>query len=206
MKRIVSVMLAVLISGCSAQVPENTQESDSFLSAYTELEDDSAFYEGDHDSVEKMLAHGTGILYFSFPECPWCQKYTPILADLATQADVRILYYDIHQDKEDDREWYDTIAAEIDGKESAISRYDNDGNRLIYMPLVLFLDEGTIIGYDDETCDISSSEYMPDTYWTAEKKEALSQKLLPLMEEVRSSQEEKNSGGCAIREEADCES
>lgn len=206
MKKIISALLAVMLAGCTAPAAVQEQEPEDFLSSYTELEDSSAFYEGDHDSVEKMLQHGTGILYFSFPECPWCQKYTPLLAELAEEAGVRILYYDIHQDKEDDREWYDAVAAEIDAKNSSISRYDNDGNRLIYMPLVLFLREGTVIGYDDETCDISSSEFSPETYWTEEKKEALSQRLLPLMEEIRASQEEKNSGGCAIRENPDCES
>lgn len=202
-KKILAVIAAALLfAGCSAEIPQ--EEKQGFMDAYTELGETDVFYEGTHESVEKMLAHGTGIICFSFPECPWCQKYVPLLNEAAQDTGVSILYYDIYTDKENDREWYDSIAAEIEEKDSSISRYDNDGNLLIYMPLVLFVKEGEIIGYDDETCDLSSDEVSPDTYWTQERRDAFFARMKPLMEEIRASQDEKNSGGCAIRETPGC--
>ncbi|MDE5758648.1 MAG: hypothetical protein K2H85_08560, partial [Allobaculum sp.] len=34
----------------------------------------------------------SGLLYFGFPNCPWCQEVVPILHELASQADVPVYY------------------------------------------------------------------------------------------------------------------
>lgn len=205
MKKLLYVILCLMLAGCgnTSEVP-SPSPTPSLMEDYTELEENLVFKVGDHDSVEKMLAHGTGVIYFSFPECPWCQKYTPLLQNIAEKADMEVLYYNIYVDKSEDKEWYDAIAGMIEEKNPEISRYDNDGNTLIFMPLVLFVNEGEIIGYDDETCDLNSDEVSPDTYWNEEKVGALEEKLLPLFEQVKQAQDEKNEQGCAIGTEPSC--
>lgn len=205
MKKLLYVILCLMLAGCgnTSEVP-SPSPTPSLKEDYTELEENLVFKVGDHDSVEKMLAHGTGVIYFSFPECPWCQKYTPLLQNIAEKADMEVLYYNIYVDKSEDKEWYDAIAGMIEEKNPEISRYDNDGNTLIFMPLVLFVNEGEIIGYDDETCDLNSDEVSPDTYWNEEKVGALEEKLLPLFEQVKQAQDEKNEQGCAIGTEPSC--
>ena len=204
MKKWLSALLCFMLVGCGSGEVQPSSTPVSFMSDYTELEENLVFREGDHDSVEKMLAHGTGVIYFSFPECPWCQKYTPLLQDIAQEADMEVLYYNIHTDRDEDKDWYDQIAGMIEEKAPAISRYDNDGNTVIFMPLVLFVNEGEIIGYDDETCDLSSDEISPDTYWTDEKISALHDRVLPLFEAVKQAQDEKNEQGCAIGTDPSC--
>ena len=204
MKNWLCVILCLMLAGCGNTSVEPSSSSSPLMEDYTELEENLVFKVGDHDSVEKMLAHGTGVIYFSFPECPWCQKYTPLLQNIAENADMEVLYYNIYVDKSEDKEWYDAIATMIEEKNPEISRYDNDGNTLIFMPLVLFVNEGEIIGYDDETCDLNSDEISPDTYWNEEKVGALEEKLLPLFEQVKQAQDEKNEQGCAIGTEPSC--
>ena len=204
MKNWLCVILCLMLAGCGNTSVEPSSSSSPLMEDYTELEENLVFKVGGHDSVEKMLAHGTGVIYFSFPECPWCQKYTPLLQNIAEKADMEVLYYNIYVDKSEDKEWYDAIATMIEEKNPEISRYDNDGNTLIFMPLVLFVNEGEIIGYDDETCDLNSDEISPDTYWNEEKVGALEEKLLPLFEQVKQAQDEKNEQGCAIGTEPSC--
>lgn len=204
MKNWLCVILCLMLAGCGNTSVEPSSSSSPLMEDYTELEENLVFKVGDHDSVEKMLTHGTGVIYFSFPECPWCQKYTPLLQNIAEKADMEVLYYNIYVDKSEDKEWYDAIATMIEEKNPEISRYDNDGNTLIFMPLVLFVNEGEIIGYDDETCDLNSDEISPDTYWNEEKVGALEEKLLPLFEQVKQAQDEKNEQGCAIGTEPSC--
>ena len=204
MKKWFSALLCFLLVGCGSGEVQPSASSVPFMSEYTELEENLVYEEGDHESVERMLAHGTGVIYFSFPECPWCQKYTPLLQDAASEADVEVLYYNIYRDKSEDKEWYDEIASMIEEKNPEISRYDNDGNTVIFMPLVLFVNEGEIIGYDDETCDLNSDEVPVDTYWTDEKINALHERLLALFEEVKQAQDEKNEQGCAIGTDPSC--
>lgn len=204
MKKWLCALLCVTLVGCGNTSAEPASSASPLMEDYTELDENLVFKGGDHDSVEKMLAHGTGVIYFSFPECPWCQKYTPLLQDIAVEADMEVLYYNIYTDKSEDREWYDDIAGMMEEKNPDMSRYDNDGNLLIFMPLVVFVNEGEIIGYDDETCDLNSDEVSPDTYWDEEKVSALEERLLPLFTEVKQAQDEKNEQGCAIGTDPSC--
>lgn len=204
MKKWICALLCLILAGCGNLGAQPSSTADLFMSAYTELEENLVYKEGDHEAVEKMLAHGTGVVYFSFPECPWCQKYTPLLQDIAKEAGMEVLYYNIYQDKSNDKAWYDEIAGMIEEKNPEISRYDNDGNTVIFMPLVLFVKEGEIIGYDDETCDLDSDEVSADTYWTKERQSALEERLLPLFSEIKQAQAEKNEMGCAVGTEPSC--
>lgn len=186
--RLSTLFCSILLAGCALPVKAP----------------DSLIYEGTQAKVEKMLEHGTGVIYFGFEECPWCVEYRPLLEDMAEEGKIEVMHYDIHKDKEKDREWYDEIAEELSEMNEDMIRYDNDGNAIIYMPLTVFVHDGEVIGYEDETCDLSSKEHDPKTYWTEEKKSALAKRVVPLMKEVKSLQEEKNSQGCAIKESPGC--
>jgi len=45
---------------------------------------------------EEILAiaeSGTGLIYFGFPNCPWCRQMTPLLIDIALEMGVDTIYY-----------------------------------------------------------------------------------------------------------------
>ncbi len=206
MKKLLSLLLcSILLVGCSSSSASSSEAEWNLSTIYTDLPEENAYYEGTHDSVEKMLNHGTGVIFFGFPECPWCQKYVPMLNEDAQEVGVNILYYNIYTDKTEDREWYDSIAQLLDEKDSSITHYDNDGNMVIYMPLVIFVNDGEIIGYDDESCDLDSNEISVDDYWTEEKVDALHERLSSLLSVTKTNQDAGNAEGCGVKVNPDCD-
>ncbi|MCH4207288.1 MAG: thioredoxin family protein [Solobacterium sp.] len=175
---------------------ETLSDAQQMAQDYTGLDEDNVFYIGDHDSLTKMLAHGTGIVLLGFPECPWCQAYVPQLNDAVKSAGTQVMYYNIHVDKTEDTAFYQQVAETINAWDDSIIQYDNDGNMRIYMPLVLFVSNGELIGYDNETCMEDSDVISPEDYWTADKKAALSEKLTGLATQIADLQAANDSSGC----------
>ena len=196
----------LLLAGCSASEnnlePAPTKEpvkEKNLTVEYTTLPEDNAFYYMEKEDLVSFLEHGTGILFFGFPECPWCQAYLPIANDVLLQAEAKCGYYNIYTDKTEDREFYDEIGNLLvsqNDTEEEIIHYDNDGKQVIFMPLILFVSEGRITAFDNETCMENAEEISPQDYWTEEKVSALKEKLLPLTEMIREQQKENDDKGC----------
>ena len=204
LKKILAAMLACsCLAGCGApasdQEPEKTPEQVNIARYYNDLDKENHFEVIEKDTVKSILTHGTAVLVFSFPECPWCQAYIPLLEEVLAEQDVRCSYYNIYMDKEGDREFYDSAAdlliSQNDTGEEII-HYDNDGRKVIYMPLVLFIEKGRITAFDNETCMEDSTVISPRKYWTSARKEALKARLAENIERVAALQAENDSKGC----------
>ena len=79
-----------------------------------------------------------------------------------------------------------------------ITGYDNDGNARIYVPLVIYVIKGEIVGYDSETSQLSTDDISVEDYWTEDKVQALKDKLSAYSEKVKTAQDENNSQGCDL--------
>ena len=203
-----AVILSVsLLAACGTESPDQKPENTPQPTAdavnisryYHELEKENHFDVIEKDTLENILAHGTAIVHLSFPECPWCQAYIPLLEDVLAEQDVRCSYYNIFMDKGPNREFYDKIADLLISQNDTgedIVQYDNDGLKVIYMPLVLFVEKGRITAFDNETCMESSDQISPEKYWTSAKREALKTKLAQNTERVAALQAENASKGC----------
>lgn len=207
MKKWLLCLCSVLMIGCSDQTaqteitPSPASETVETLQDYTELKEENAFEIIDSSKVDTMLDHGTGVLYFSFPECPWCQRYITYLNTVAEETGVTVKYYNIRNDK--GTEWYQEVAEKIHDKNPDISRYNNDGDYVIYMPLTLFLKDGEIIGYDDTSCDLDSDEIAVDDYWTQQRQDLLHEKLTAYFTTTKENIDKGNKEGCAVKVEED---
>ena len=201
-KLLCAVISAVMIlSGCSKQQPQNDviEDSPSLLDEYTDLTDENNLYYGDKQALHAYIEHGTGILFLGFPECPWCQAYLPLVDSVLKETSAVAAYYNIYTDKIQDREFYDEIASLLisqNDTDEDIIQYDNDGQYVIYMPLLLFIEEGRIIAFDHETSMEDSSLVTPQEYWTQEKVEQFQERIRPWVVEIKTVQEEKNAQGC----------
>lgn len=206
-KILTCLSLLLMISGCSSQQTSSvtstseTKSEDVILSdIYDNLSSDNQFDIMLKDDLKTFIEHGTGILYFSFPECPWCQAYIPMLNDVLKEEDARAYYYNIHIDKEEDRDFYDEIAQLlIDQNESGnedVVLYGNDGKPLIYMPLVLFINNGKIQAWNGESNTNDSDEISPEDYWTQDRKDNLKSELSESIKEIKKVQEENDAKGC----------
>ena len=128
----------------------------------------------DINEIIKILEHGTGAVYLGFPECPWCQAYVPMLNEVADIEGLeKIYYYNIYEDRKNNTDSYQKIVNII----SDYLQYDDEGNKRIYVPAIIVVSEGKIIGFDDETSYDTKGFDNPEDYWTEEEQKDLKTKL-----------------------------
>ncbi len=194
-KKICSAVLALMMFVGCAQ-PQEEENKNEMAEQYTELAEENSYVMIRKDDLKPLLEHGTSVLFLGFPECVWCQAYVPMLEDILEEQGGHAEYYNIFTDKSQDRPFYDEIADLINAKDDSILSYGNDGKLVIYMPLVLFLKDGELVGYDHETCTEDSSVIKPEEYWTQEKKDAFHIRMTEYVKEIKEAQDENNSQGC----------
>ena len=47
----------------------------------------------DYDKVINLIKNDTAVIYFGFPECPWCRNAVPVLLDTAKELGIEKIYY-----------------------------------------------------------------------------------------------------------------
>ena len=160
--------------------PEITDAS-KFADEYTELTDDNVFVYASVDEIIDTLENGNGVVYLGFPECQWCQRYVVYLNDVAKENNVdKILYYNIREDRNDNSENYLKI---VDLLKDYIQD-DEDGNPRIYVPAIIFMNDGKIVGFDDETSLDTKGCSNADEYWTKDEIKDLKERLNEYIEKA----------------------
>lgn len=160
--------------------PEITDAS-KFADEYTELTDDNVFVYASVDEIIDTLENGNGVVYLGFPECQWCQRYVVYLNDVAKENNVdKILYYNIREDRNDNSENYLKI---VDLLKDYLQD-DEDGNPRIYVPAIIFMNDGKIVGFDDETSLDTKGCSNADEYWTKDEIKDLKERLNEYIEKA----------------------
>ena len=49
-----------------------------FSKEYNSVTKENIFVYKTKEEILNILEHGTGIVYFGYPECPWCMAYVPL--------------------------------------------------------------------------------------------------------------------------------
>lgn len=177
---IITIILSVLLlTSCKGK--ETISDSKKFASEYTQVQEYNVFTYRSEDEIIKILEHGTGIVYLGFPECPWCQAYVPILNEVADIEGLdKVYYYNILKDRQDNTEFYQKLVSIL----SDNLRYDEEGNKRIYVPAVISVVEGKITGFDDESSYDTLGFNDPKDYWTEERIKNLKLKLTNMISPV----------------------
>lgn len=138
-----------------------------------------------YDEVLDVIENGTGIIYFGYPECPWCRTAITVLFESARDYGIDTIYYmnlkderdylEVKNDKivykkDDDgnklkgsKDYFqllDALSEELDDYkiESDGKTYDT-GEKRIYVPLIVFVNNGKIVGTHTSTVDSQESGY-----------------------------------------------
>jgi thiol-disulfide isomerase/thioredoxin len=137
------------------------------------------------DDIMDVLDNGTGIIYFGFPECPWCRNAVPVLLEAAKEMEVENIYYfnalDIRDEKElkdgkvvttkkGTKEYYKLV----DKLSSVLTPYEgleDDSIKRLYFPTAVFVMGGKIVGSHIGTVDSQEDPYKALT--KKQKKELL---------------------------------
>lgn len=94
------------------------------------------------NDIEQLLTDGTGVIYFGFPSCPWCRNIIPVLFDVANKNNYKTIYYLNPRELKSDTNNYNKLI-------NLLSDYleELDGNKVLYVPDVYFVKNGTIVGH-----------------------------------------------------------
>ena len=138
------------------------------------------------DEIIRILENGTGVVYLGFPECKWCQKYVTYLNEAAKENDItRIYYFDILDARSKNTSEYQQIVSLLE----EYLEYDEEGNKRVFVPAVIVVDKGEIVGFDDETSLDTHNLDDPEEYWTEEEVNDLMSRLATMFDYV-------NDGTC----------
>ncbi len=174
MKKIFLLLSAVLsaigLSSCG---------SDYFLDNYDKLTDkDHVLYNSSVDEIIDILdgtTEGKYVIFFGFPECPWCQGLMPVINEVAKDNYLHkkeegqnvIYYYDIKDIRENNSEEYQEILTllglEVPGPDDELIA----GENRIGVPYIVTVDNGTVIDqymWDVPKEDIENPEALEDLY------------------------------------------
>lgn len=154
-------------------VDETTKDNYKFSVEYTKVPMDNVFIYKTEEEIINFLETGTGIVYLGFPECPWCQSYVVYLNEVAKDSGIEKIYYlNIKDIRTNNTENYQKIVSLL----SDILPNDENGNKKVYVPQVVFVKKGNVVAGDNETSMISDGT--PLEYWTSENIANLKQKLV----------------------------
>ncbi len=184
MKKKILLLLLVFVAslslvGCKKESSED--DSIRFAKEYTQVSEYNVFVYKDIKDIIKILEHGTAVVYLGFPECPWCQAYVPMLNEVAdTEGLEKIYYYNILEDRKNNTDDYQKIVSIL----SDYLQYDEEGNKRVYVPAIIAVNDGKIIGFDDESSYDTKGTDDPKEYWTEERVTNLKEKLSTMISEV----------------------
>ena len=149
-------------------------DASKFKEEYSRVSEDNVFvYRTDKEIID-ILKHGTGIVYLGFPECPWCQAYVSYLDEVAKETKIEKIYYlNILEIRKNNTKEYQEIVSLLDNYLS----YDEEGKKRIYVPAVVAVKEGEIIGFEDETSHDTKGYETPEEYWKNEDLAGLKKKI-----------------------------
>lgn len=171
---------------CSTNNNDNNQnmtvvDSIKFSNEYTNVDASNPFVYRDINEIISILENGTGIVYLGFPECKWCQAYVPYLNEVAKENNLeKIYYFNILEDRKNNTEEYKEIVSIL----KYYLKFDEEGNKRVYVPTVIAVKEGNIVGFDDETSYDTKGFSEPKDYWNDKSIENLKSKLDKMIKEV----------------------
>lgn len=165
----------------STQVAAET-DAQKFKKEYPNAAEDNPFVYKSASEVVSLLENGSGLVYFGFPECPWCQKYVSYLEEVANEENLNQIYYlNVRQIRQDNTAEYRRI---VDLMKDHLDKDDN-GNPRIFVPDIIALEEGKIIGHDNTSSLNSGADGTPDEWWTVERVDELKTKLREIIKAVK---------------------
>lgn len=138
------------------------------------LPKDNPIVYSNYNEIYELLEKGTGVIYFGFPECPWCRTAIPILLEAAADTGTTKIYY---MNNLEDRDIKKIVDGKIVEEKKATNEYNkllqllgeysseykdlkNPEIRRIYFPTVVFIKDGDILGTIVGTIDSHIDPYI----------------------------------------------
>ncbi len=157
----------------------NTQKDEEGNYKYKSLsisDNNNVKYSDANEVIDVLKNGGTAVIYFGFPECPWCRTMISPFLDVASEfKNNKILYFNakpirdtkhldengnIITDKEGTEEYKEIVSLLYDYLGPYEGLNDNTVKRL-YFPTVVFVKSGEVIGIHIGTVDSQEDVKVP---------------------------------------------
>ena len=138
-----------------------------------------------YSDIKNLITSGTGVIYFGFPECPWCRNAVPVLLDAAKESGINTIYYfnalsirdkkhldengQIVVDDEGTEEYKELVELLYEYLDEYGGLNDSSIKRL-YFPTVVFVKDGKVIGAHSGTV---ATQQDPNVILTSNEKNEL---------------------------------
>ena len=136
-------------------------DAERFSKEYTTIDTDNPFVYVNSNRVLNILNNETGIILVGFSSNTWMQEYVRELYPILKENNItKVYYYDVIEDRTKKTKNFRQI-------EDLVSKYlkiTDMGAEYLFTPALIFVKDGKIINYDDET-SLVSFDMRPDTYW-----------------------------------------
>lgn len=152
---VVVLFCIVLINNIVTNEDNKIENKDKIkFSKLYDVDEDNVFEKMSAEGAANLVENGTGILYLGYTNCPWCQDLVPLLNKIAKNNNINSVYYiedfyDMRPDKSANPKYnaeYNKIVSKIEEYENKTGESIKEDN-IIRVPLVLFVKNGEIVGY-----------------------------------------------------------
>lgn len=140
------------------------------------INNDNKIIYADYDTIFDVL-EGTGVIYFGFPECPWCRNAVPVLLEAAEESGIEQIYYLNNHDDRDTKVLkdgevitekegtsnYNKLLEKLEDKASVYEGLEDETIKRLYYPTVVFVKNGEITDYIEGTVESHEDPYTPLT-------------------------------------------
>lgn len=161
MKKYLILLLVVVLVCAGCSITKLSEDGVKFGEEYSISKNNMFVYATSEEAIN-ILENGTGIIYFGFPECPWCQAAVKMFYEVASKKNVEKIYYlNIKEMREKNTEDYQKIV-------SLTSDYlfeDENNQKRIFVPDFYFVKDGKILYHNN---DMSTNSGDVDKYLTDE--------------------------------------
>lgn len=153
MKKLTAFLLgsALLLGGCASKSekvtitnPVDIQSEPAIMTVYEWIGDEIADFQEITfaESLRLFTEKGSGILYYGYNDCQWCERAVPVLNEAALQTGVTVYYIDVYGPFQPTKDEFDDL---MDYIEDTFLE-DDKGNKSFFVPLVIGVKNGEITG------------------------------------------------------------
>ena len=178
-KLLILLMSALLLAGCAGtkgpitiENPVDLRTVELDVSGYEFLDDpEPAFIETTmSESIRMFEEGGTGILYYGYPHCYWCNRGIPVANEVFKEYGITAYYIDVYYEEVFDETSYRTLCDYL--------KIDD-----MFVPFFAVVKEGKLLG--SHVALVESYDNTKQDQMTDEQREELKSIYSNLIEELR---------------------
>ncbi len=148
----------------------NEKKNDNgYIYPKVSLKKNNPFVYATAKEVINTLENGTGLIYLGFPDCPWCRNAINVLQYVNTD---KILYLNMTEQRDN----YELVNGSLTKTKEGTNEYyellelldpiltdykigdTKVGEKRIYVPLVIGVKDGEIVGYHADTVELPNGQ------------------------------------------------